>query len=100
MITLTDTSDDTIDLHINDWMVENELAEWGKMVCIKYNTNFQRYRKYFPKSSSNLRSLESRIKLLCPKTKISLKSPTWYTQNYFSYAMKKTALKNYLLTKN
>ncbi|XP_014224286.1 uncharacterized protein LOC106650659 [Trichogramma pretiosum] len=31
-VALTDTSDDFNDLHINDWMVENGLADWGKMI--------------------------------------------------------------------
>ncbi|XP_043507547.1 uncharacterized protein LOC122527423 isoform X1 [Frieseomelitta varia] len=34
MVTLTDTLEDE-DVHINDWLVEQKLAEHGKMVCIK-----------------------------------------------------------------
>ncbi|XP_008212486.1 uncharacterized protein LOC100121779 isoform X2 [Nasonia vitripennis] len=45
MITLTDTSDDENDLHINDWMVENNFAEWGKMVCMKKNFAFEHYQR-------------------------------------------------------
>nr|XP_031844313.1 uncharacterized protein LOC116432095 isoform X4 [Nomia melanderi] len=34
MVTLTDTLEEE-DVHINDWLVEQKLAEHGKMVCIK-----------------------------------------------------------------
>ncbi|XP_060812233.1 uncharacterized protein MAL13P1.304-like [Bombus pascuorum] len=34
MVNLTDTLEDE-DVHINDWLVEQKLAEYGKMVCIK-----------------------------------------------------------------
>ncbi|XP_033301103.1 uncharacterized protein MAL13P1.304-like isoform X1 [Bombus bifarius] len=34
MVNLTDTLEDE-DVHISDWLVEQKLAEYGKMVCIK-----------------------------------------------------------------
>lgn len=37
IISLTDTNDDDTDVHINDWMVENRLAEFGKVVRIRSN---------------------------------------------------------------
>ncbi|XP_011493845.1 PREDICTED: tudor domain-containing protein 5-like [Ceratosolen solmsi marchali] len=39
MITLTDTSDDLVDIHISDWMVVNKLAEWDKTA-----TNFPEHK--------------------------------------------------------
>ncbi|KAL7287883.1 hypothetical protein TKK_0017946 [Trichogramma kaykai] len=44
-VALTDTSDDFNDLHVNDWMVENGLADWGKMVCIMKNFPFEHYKR-------------------------------------------------------
>ncbi|XP_078042851.1 uncharacterized protein LOC144473122 [Augochlora pura] len=44
-ITLTDTIGDE-DIHINDWLVEQKLAEFGKMVCLKArNFPFRYYLK-------------------------------------------------------
>lgn len=43
MITLTDTTEEE-DIHINDWLVEQRLAQHGKMVCTK-NRNFS-FRYY------------------------------------------------------
>ncbi|XP_014214309.1 tudor domain-containing protein 5 [Copidosoma floridanum] len=34
MISLTDTTDEHVDEHISDWMVQNRYAEWGKMASI------------------------------------------------------------------
>ncbi|XP_012152340.2 uncharacterized protein LOC100880736 isoform X1 [Megachile rotundata] len=42
LVTLTDTSEEE-DVHINDWLVEQKLAEHGKMVCTKYRNFPFRY---------------------------------------------------------
>ncbi|CAK9812883.1 Tudor domain-containing protein 5 [Anthophora quadrimaculata] len=54
MVTLTDTLGEE-DVHINDWLIEKKLAEYGKMVCIKKrNFPFRYYlecQKRFKKTS-------------------------------------------------
>ncbi|XP_016837158.1 uncharacterized protein LOC100121779 isoform X3 [Nasonia vitripennis] len=75
MITLTDTSDDENDLHINDWMVENNFAEWGKMIKevpfhtltafdeinIKPRSNAYKETKISSTKSSNLTTSSSNL---------------------------------------
>ena len=57
MVTLTDTlTEDDEDVHINDWLVEQKLAEHGKMVCIKkrnfpFRYYLERQERSKPKST-------------------------------------------------
>ncbi|CAD1470261.1 unnamed protein product, partial [Heterotrigona itama] len=64
MVTLTDTLEDE-DVHINDWLVEQKLAEHGKMVCIK-KRNFP-FRYYLECQERSKRPKFIDI----PKTKIN-----------------------------
>ena len=62
IISLTDTLEEE-DVHINDWLVEQNLAEHGKMVCMKKrNFPFQYYlecQKHFKQYKfSNTREME------------------------------------------
>ena len=64
MVTLTDTSDDEVDVHINDWMVEHHWAEFGKMVSIKNNFAFHHYqqclrRKDYDSQNESIKSSDS-----------------------------------------
>lgn len=59
MISLTDTSDDSIDLHLDEWMIENELAVRGKMVCIINNFAFVHYTTCLAKKGCSLLSNKS-----------------------------------------
>ena len=54
MITLTDTSDDDMDVHINDWLVENDLAERDLVVStISDNFVFKHYLQVLEKNCQN-----------------------------------------------
>lgn len=60
MVTLTDTLGEE-DVHINDWLVEQKLAEHGKMVCMR-NRNFP-FRYYL--------ECQERFKQKCETSKAS-----------------------------
>lgn len=61
MVTLTDTTEEE-DVHINDWLVEQKLAEHGKMVCTKYrNFSFRYYlecQEYFKQKTEISKSFK------------------------------------------
>nr|XP_033327722.1 tudor domain-containing protein 5-like isoform X6 [Megalopta genalis] len=71
MVTLTDTLEDE-DIHINDWLVEQKLAEHGKMVCMKtqnfpfrYYLKCQTYRKQKSEKSKTFQSSEAVEPIKC-----------------------------------